>query len=113
VELLVKYCPSCGKAGVEGMKFCPKCGQGLTGFDLEEKQTYIHQPEAPLKKGKMKWKSPFIWIIITIVVIVGFVLMPETTITAFIVFLPLAIIAGLVVIIRLLIARRKMRRSMK
>jgi len=46
----MKYCPSCGKAGVEGMKFCPQCGQGLTGFDLEEKQRYIHQPEAPLKE---------------------------------------------------------------
>lgn len=32
------------------MKFCPKCGQRLTGFDLEEKQRYIHQPEAPLKE---------------------------------------------------------------
>jgi len=50
VELLMKYCPSCGKAGIEGMKFCPRCGQRLTGFDLEEKQRYVHQPEVPLKE---------------------------------------------------------------
>jgi len=46
----VKYCPSCGKSGVEGMKFCPQCGQRLTGFDLEEKQSYVHQSEAPPKE---------------------------------------------------------------
>lgn len=34
VELLMKYCPNCGKSGVEDMKFCPQCGQRLTGFDL-------------------------------------------------------------------------------
>ena len=32
------------------MKFCPRCGQRLAGFDLEEKQRYIHQPEAPPKE---------------------------------------------------------------
>ena len=32
------------------MKFCPQCGQRLTGFDLEEKPSYVHQPEAPLKE---------------------------------------------------------------
>ena len=46
----MKYCPSCGKAGVEGMKFCPQCGQRLTGFDLEEKQRYVQKPEAPFKE---------------------------------------------------------------
>lgn len=46
----MKYCPNCGKSGVEGMKFCPQCGQRLTGLDLEEKQRYIHQPEAILKE---------------------------------------------------------------
>jgi tetratricopeptide (TPR) repeat protein len=50
VELLVKYCPSCGKAGVEGVKFCPQCGQKLTGFDLEEKRRSVNQPEAPVKE---------------------------------------------------------------
>ena len=25
----VRYCPKCGKAGVEGMKFCPQCGHEL------------------------------------------------------------------------------------
>jgi len=29
VELFVKYCPNCGKSGVEGMKFCPSCGAKL------------------------------------------------------------------------------------
>jgi tetratricopeptide (TPR) repeat protein len=32
------------------MKFCPRCGQRLTGFDLEEKQRYVHQPEVPPKE---------------------------------------------------------------
>ena len=32
------------------MKFCPQCGRRFTGFDLEEKQRYVHQPEAPLKE---------------------------------------------------------------
>jgi len=48
----MKYCPGCGKAGVEGLKFCPHCGQRLTGFDLEEKQRYVHQPEVPVKERK-------------------------------------------------------------
>lgn len=46
----MKYCPSCGKAGVEGVKFCPQCGQKLTGFDLEEKRRSVNQPEAPVKE---------------------------------------------------------------
>ena len=25
----MKYCPNCGRAGVEGIKFCPQCGQRL------------------------------------------------------------------------------------
>lgn len=57
----------------------------------------------------MKRKSALIWIIVGILVVVAFVVMPETTLTAAIVFLPLAIIVGLVVIIRLLIARRRMK----
>jgi membrane protein implicated in regulation of membrane protease activity len=57
----------------------------------------------------MKRKSAFIWIIVAVVAIVGFVVMPGATITAAIVFLPLAAIIGLVVLIRLLIARRKMK----
>jgi len=57
----------------------------------------------------MKRKSALIWIIVGILVVVAFVVMPETTITAAIVSLPLAIIVGLVVIIRLLIARRRMK----
>jgi hypothetical protein len=44
------FCPNCGKSGVEGMKFCPQCGQRLTGFDLGEKQRYVHHPEASPKE---------------------------------------------------------------
>ena len=46
----MKYCPSCGKAGVEGMKFCPHCGQNLTGSNFEEKKTHVPKPEAPFKE---------------------------------------------------------------
>jgi hypothetical protein len=48
VELLVRYYPNWGKAGVEGMKFCPLCGQRLAGLDLKEKQTYVPKPEVPI-----------------------------------------------------------------
>jgi hypothetical protein len=48
VELLMKYCPSCGKAGVEAMKFCPQCGQRLMGSNLEEKQRSIPKHETSL-----------------------------------------------------------------
>lgn len=47
----MKYCPSCGKPGIEGMRFCPQCGQVLTGFGSEEKQTYVPRPEAPFQHG--------------------------------------------------------------
>jgi hypothetical protein len=47
----MKYCPSCGKAGVERMKFCPQCGQRLTGLHLEDKQRPIPKPEAPLMES--------------------------------------------------------------
>jgi len=49
------------------MKFCPRCGQRLTGFDLEEKQRYVHHPEAPLK-GKswferhLNWTMVLAWV---------------------------------------------------
>jgi len=32
----MKYCPSCGKPGVDEMKFCPQCGRA---FGLPERQT--------------------------------------------------------------------------
>jgi ribosomal protein L33 len=51
VELLMKYCPSCGKAGVEAMKFCPQCGQKLIGLHSEKKQTSTTRPEAPLTEN--------------------------------------------------------------
>jgi len=63
----MKYCPSCGKAGVEGMKFCPQCGQSLTGFDLEEKQRYVYQPEASNKEKNwferhLNWTMVLAWV---------------------------------------------------
>ena len=62
----MKYCPNCGKAGIEDMKFCPQCGQALTGFDLKEKQRYVHQPEAPLKEKSwferhLNWTMVLAW----------------------------------------------------
>jgi len=62
----MKYCPSCGKAGVEGMKFCPQCGQRLMGFDLEEKQRYVQKPEVPLKERNwferhLNWTMVLAW----------------------------------------------------
>lgn len=48
----MKYCPSCGKAGVEGIKFCPQCGQKLMDFDLEGKRKYVQKPER--YGGKMR-----------------------------------------------------------
>jgi len=47
----MKYCPNCGKAGIEGMKFCPQCGQKLIGVHLEEKQRSIPKPEEPLMES--------------------------------------------------------------
>jgi len=41
----VRYCPNCGKAGVEGMRFCPECGQSLIAVGPEE-QRYVPKPEA-------------------------------------------------------------------
>jgi Tfp pilus assembly protein PilF len=63
----MKYCPSCGKAGIEGMKFCPRCGQRLTGFDLEEKQRYVPKSEAPLKERNwferhLNWTMVLAWV---------------------------------------------------
>ena len=63
----MKYCPSCGKAGIEGMKFCPRCGQRLTGFDLEEKQRYVPKSEAPLKERNwferhLNWTMVLAWL---------------------------------------------------
>ena len=47
----MKYCPNCGKAGVEGAKFCPQCGQKLIGVHLEEKQRSIPKPEASVMEN--------------------------------------------------------------
>jgi hypothetical protein len=51
VELLMKYCPSCGKAGVERMKFCPQCGQRLMSSNLEDTQRAIPKPEPTLMES--------------------------------------------------------------
>lgn len=63
----MKYCPNCGKAGVEGMKFCPQCGQRLTGFNLEEKQRYVQKPKAPLEEKNwferhLNWTMVLAWV---------------------------------------------------
>jgi len=63
----VKYCPNCGKAGVEAMKFCPQCGQRLTAFDLEEKQRYVPKPEIPLREKNwserhLNWTMVLAWL---------------------------------------------------
>jgi len=51
----MKYCPSCGKAGIERMKFCPQCGQSLTGVHLEGKQRPIPEPEpTPMESPTVK-----------------------------------------------------------
>ena len=49
----MKYCPSCGKAGVEGKKFCPQCGRKLVSPNLQDKQRLITKPDAPVKE--MNW----------------------------------------------------------
>lgn len=48
------------------MKFCPRCGQRLTGFELEEKQRYVHQHEAPIKERSwferhLNWTMVLVW----------------------------------------------------
>lgn len=62
----MKYCPNCGKPGVEGMKFCPQCGQTLAGLGLEEEQTYVPASEAPLKERNwferhLNWTMVLAW----------------------------------------------------
>ncbi|MCK4354208.1 MAG: zinc ribbon domain-containing protein, partial [Dehalococcoidia bacterium] len=64
----MKYCPNCGKAGVEGMKFCPQCGRRLMGLHLEEKQRSAPKPEAPLEQrnwfeGHLNWTWVFAYLI--------------------------------------------------
>ena len=46
----MKYCPNCGKAGVEGMKFCPQCGRSLASIDSEEQR---YAPEPGAAKGEI------------------------------------------------------------
>jgi len=63
----VKYCPNCGKAGIEGVKFCPQCGQRLMGLDLQEKRRSIPKPEAPPKERTwferhLNWTMVLAWL---------------------------------------------------
>lgn len=63
----MKYCPNCGKAGIEAMKFCPQCGEGLAGPNLEDKQRSIPKPEAPPKERSwferhLNWTMVLAWI---------------------------------------------------
>jgi endogenous inhibitor of DNA gyrase (YacG/DUF329 family) len=119
VKLLMKYCPSCGKAGVEGMKFCPQCGQRLTGLDLEEKQRYVHQPEAPLKEKSwferhLNWTTVLAWLgtypITFIVASLVILANPYISDDAFVVILVIANLAVIVAVGRWVL--RKKNRSM-
>jgi len=64
----MKYCPSCGKAGVEGMKFCPQCGQSLTPSNSDEKKSQVPKPEAPSKEEKWSERHPG-WILLLVIVL--------------------------------------------
>ena len=63
----MKYCPSCGKAGVEGKKFCPQCGQSLVSSNLEEEKTYVQKLEPPSKQEKWSERHPG-WILLLVIV---------------------------------------------
>jgi len=101
----MKYCPNCGKAEVEGMKFCPQCGQRLTGFDLEEKQRYVHQPEVPLKKRNwferhLNWTMVLAWLsTYPITFIVAFLVILANPYISDDAFLIILVIANLTVIV--------------
>lgn len=69
----MKYCPSCGKAGVEGLKFCPQCGQNLTGSNFEEKKTHVPKPEAPSKEKKWFERHPG-WTLLLVIICSPFAL---------------------------------------
>jgi hypothetical protein len=74
----MKYCPSCGKSGIEGMKFCPKCGQRLTDFDSELKQPEVKQedvyePEAPPRRSGMRIAAGILLVVLGMVLLISFV----------------------------------------
>jgi len=74
----MKYCPSCGSSGVEGMKFCPKCGQRLADSDSEvrqpeAKQEDVHQPQAPPKRSRMRIAAGVLLVVPGMVLLVTFV----------------------------------------
>ena len=64
---LVKYCPNCGRAGVQDMKFCPQCGQRLTRLGRDEKQAPARKPEAVTKERNwferhLNWAMVLAWL---------------------------------------------------
>lgn len=124
---MVKYCPSCGKAGVEGMKFCPRCGQRLTGLHLEEKQRYVNQSEAPLKERNwferhLNWALllgvtvvPFLlfWIVYGVAVLIA-LFAPSLAgwiVEPLIVSTPIALIAVIVIEVRWYLGKRRERKT--
>lgn len=78
----MKYCPSCGKTGIEGMKFCPRCGQKLMDFDLEGNQKSVQKPER--YGGKMRIAAGILMLILGMTLLVSLVLVfTDTGIPAF------------------------------
>lgn len=63
---LARYCTSCGKPGVEGMRFCPRCGKRLAGSDPYVQPSYVSQPEASLIRRNwferhLNWTMVLAW----------------------------------------------------
>jgi len=49
----MKYCPDCGKSGVEGVRFCPQCGEKLL-----ETGAYEEQVELLPESEESAWAAP-------------------------------------------------------
>jgi len=69
----MKYCPNCGKSGVEGMKFCSRCGQRLAGSSFEEKKRYVPKPQAPFKEKNWFERHPG-WTLLLVIICSPFIL---------------------------------------
>lgn len=115
----MKYCPNCGKAGIEGRKFCPQCGQRLASLDLKDKQRSITKPEAPLKERNwferhLNWTMVLAWLstypITFIVTSVLILIDPYISDDAFVVLLVIANLAVTVAVGRWVL--KKKNRSM-
>ena len=64
---MVKYCPKCGRPGVEAMKFCAQCGQRLTGSGSHEARGYVSRAEATTKERSwferhLNWTMVLAWL---------------------------------------------------